>query len=134
MNPSNYSSLSEVAFQRMISTELRRVERSHKFLVMMMLDIGELPISGDNALTLKKFNSALRLNLRETDVVGWYKEGRVVGVIFTEVASDMRTAIPDILMTRVREILQSIPHSQDFHHIRLSFHVGLGDERDDVPS
>ncbi len=126
-------SLNQVAFHRTISTEQRRADRGHKSFLLMLLDIGERAISQDTELILRKIQSVLRLNLRETDIVGWYKEGCVVGVIFTEIPSNSPISVPAILTTRVREILSRLLF-QEFQHIDVSFHLGPGDEQLDGDS
>ena len=110
------------------------MDRSRKSFLLMLLDIGEPTISRDNDIILREIQFALRLKLRETDVVGWYQDGCIVGVIFTEIASNALMSIPAILMTRVREILKSRLPSQEFQHIDVSFHTGPGNEALDAYS
>ncbi len=72
--------LNEEAFQRMIAIERKRTERSRKPFLLMLLD------AGDHAHSSKALTSIVPVLLsttRETDVVGWYKDGSMVGVIFT---------------------------------------------------
>lgn len=100
----------------------------------MLLEVGEHAISRDTEPSLGKIHSVLRLNLRETDIVGWYKEGCVVGVLFTEIPSNSPISVPAILTIRVREILKSRLLFQEFQHIVVSFHLGPGEEQLDAHS
>jgi len=119
----SHDSLDERAFHRTISAEQRRANRSHKSFLLLLLDIGGPTISKDDQLTLGRIQSALSLKLRETDVVGWYEEGCVVGIIFTEIASHSKSSLPAIVTARVREIVKSCIPSREFDRLSVSFHL-----------
>src|SRR5215831_15714757 len=83
---SGQAPLAENIFQSMLTLERRRAERSRKPFVLMLLDAMDEEGSATSLLA-----SAARVasnNSRETDVVGWYKNGAILGVIFTEVSAD----------------------------------------------
>jgi len=115
--------LNQQSFQRMISVERKRTERSRKPFLLMLLDMGDALPSDKNGKALGNILSALSLSTRETDVTGWYKDGSVVGVMFTEIAVDDRGTILSTMMTRVSETLRSNLSSQQFSQISISFHL-----------
>ena len=113
--------LSEKAFHRMISTERRRTERSHKPFLVMLLDMGdEAPSNGENSLS--KIVDVLSLATRETDAVGWYRNGVVVGVMFTEIDAEEKKHILNTMLARVSASLQDNLSFEQFNQISISFH------------
>ncbi len=59
---------------------------------------------------------------REIDVVGWYENQYIVGVMFTELVIDDRNSILSKMLTRVSNILQDILTFEQFNQISISFH------------
>ena len=113
--------LSEDAFHRMISLERKRTERSHKPFLLMLLDMGDqAPEDGEN--NLRKILDALCLATRETDIAGWYKDGLLVGVMFTEVDVDEKKHILNTMLSRVSGALQDKLSFEQFNQISISFH------------
>ncbi|HWF91637.1 MAG TPA: sugar transferase [Terriglobales bacterium] len=115
--------LNEEMFHRMVSLERKRTERSGNPFLLMLLDTGEVPHAGRDSKSLNKIVSALNVTTRETDVIGWYKDGSVVGVMFTEISIEDRTAILSIMMTRVSETLRHHLSFELFSRISISFHL-----------
>lgn len=56
---------------------------------------------------------------RDTDYIGWYREGRILGVILTAVRSDSAGKGLDSLMTRVRDRLQDALTLTDDHFLQI---------------
>lgn len=124
--------LNEEAFHRMVSLERKRTERSRKPFLLMLLDTGECLPAGRNEKLLGKILAALALATRETDVTGWYKENAAVGVMFTEIGIEDRSAIVSTMMTRVSETLSSSLSFEQFNQISISFHLFPEDWDHDV--
>jgi lipopolysaccharide/colanic/teichoic acid biosynthesis glycosyltransferase len=59
---------------------------------------------------LRQLVHAISSSTRETDLVGWYKNGGVLGVIFTEVNLNEKTPITQLLLTK---IVKSLHHHLD---------------------
>ena len=77
--------LTQQLFTKMLWLERKRTERSHRGFVLMLLDPGKLLDHGSNReKTLAKILTALAQSVRDTDITGWYKDGGILGVIFTE--------------------------------------------------
>jgi hypothetical protein len=112
--------LGEEAFHRLISIERRRTKRSRKSFLLMLLDMGE---HSNSRLGMREVLSTLTGVLRETDVTGWYKEGSVVGILFTEITLDDEGSTAATLMRRVSQALKSRLSPQQFHQIGISFHL-----------
>src|SRR5216684_5252208 len=93
--------LQEETFHNMLTLERRRAERSRKPFVLMLLDAGP---SGEAEATdrlVSQVTSVLLKSTRETDLVGWYKKGAILGVIFTEISLEFTTPITEILRSKV---------------------------------
>jgi lipopolysaccharide/colanic/teichoic acid biosynthesis glycosyltransferase len=118
-----YSVLGEEPFHRMIALERKRTERSGKPFLLMLLDAGHCLPSDRNGKVLGKILSALSLSTRETDVTGWYKNGSIVGVMFTDISADDRESILGTMMSRVSETLQNNLSLEKFSQISMSMHV-----------
>jgi lipopolysaccharide/colanic/teichoic acid biosynthesis glycosyltransferase len=70
---------------------------------------------------------------RETDVVGWYKEQAIMGVMFTGLVMTDRNMILDTILTRVSSMLRGELTVDQFEQISLSFHF-FPDEWDLIDS
>ena len=125
--------LNQEAFQRIISLERRRTERSRKPFVLMLLDMGDhLPFEA-TAKSLSKLLAAVSVCTRATDVAGWYKQGSVVGVMFTEIAVEDRRTIVSTMISRVSEMLRTKLSLEQFNRVSVSFHVFPEDWEQESP-
>src|SRR5580704_14662020 len=115
--------LSEESFQRMISLERKRSERSRKPFLLMLVDMGGYVPSERTTQVLGSILSALAVSTRETDVTGWYKHSSVVGVMFTEIGLEDRASVLSTMITRVSETLKSTLTFEQFNQVSLSFHL-----------
>jgi len=114
--------LNAEAFRRMIALERKRSERSRKPFILLLLDMGERP-SEKNGKILVKISSVLSVSTRDTDVTGWYANDCVLGVMFTELASENGASIPSTVIARVTDTLRSNLALDQFNRVRISFHV-----------
>jgi len=112
--------LSEEAFHRVISLERRRTERSRKPFLLMLLDMGDHLPSEAIEKNLRRLLAALSVSTRETDVAGWYKSDRIVGVMFTEIGLDDRATIVSTMISRLSEILRTY---LSLEQLGISFHL-----------
>jgi lipopolysaccharide/colanic/teichoic acid biosynthesis glycosyltransferase len=111
--------LAEHAFQRMLTHERRRSERSRRPFVLMLLHRQDCP-----AETI--FHQALSVitqSTRETDLVGWYKESSILGVIFAEVGGDEKSLIVEALRTKIATALKEHLGCQTAAQIAISLHI-----------
>jgi hypothetical protein len=79
------SAYSENAFRYFLDIERKRAELSNRPLLLLLIDVLDDGTRGrsrhDSAdLVL----AALSGSLRDTDLVGWYHEGRVLGAVLTQ--------------------------------------------------
>lgn len=115
--------LPEEHFHRMVRLERKRAERSGKPFLLMLLDTGRFAASQKNNRVLQNIFSALGLSTRDTDVIGWYKDNAVVGVMFTEIAVDLKKSILGTMLMRVSSALRDSLTLEQFSQINISFHL-----------
>lgn len=121
--PSNIEILDEKAFQGLLRLERKRAERSGRAFILMLLEPGTLLRNPAKRPVFNKVLAALSQSIRETDPRGWYEEGAVFGVIFTEVGEGGCGEMLKMLLAKVGNALQSALSLEQINEIRLSFHV-----------
>jgi lipopolysaccharide/colanic/teichoic acid biosynthesis glycosyltransferase len=99
--------LQEETFHSMLTLERRRAERSRKPFVLMLLDASPACDAETSEPLMSHVTSILLKSIRETDLVGWYQNGVILGVIFTEVSLEGTTPIPEILSSKVVNALHN---------------------------
>src|SRR5271154_1201717 len=85
--------LNEGTFKRMIAVERKRTERSREPFLLMLLHAGNHQRSEKNGKALDNILSVLPASIRETDLIGWYKDRITVGVMFTGLACNDKNSI-----------------------------------------
>jgi lipopolysaccharide/colanic/teichoic acid biosynthesis glycosyltransferase len=114
---------SESNFCHMLRLEKRRVERSGKTFLLVLLDCSHLLNgSGRNFVTLERMRRGLSFCFRETDIKGWYERDRVIGVVLTEMAS-VDERVEDRIHKKIFGSLCRSLSSNDAKKIEISFHV-----------
>jgi lipopolysaccharide/colanic/teichoic acid biosynthesis glycosyltransferase len=110
-------------FQRVLSLERKRSERSGRPFVLLLLDSGTLLKQCQNAVTLPKLLNAVSRSTRDTDITGWYKDGSTIGVIFTELGDSERKEVVRTLSGKVMNALYDLLSVEEINELRLSFHI-----------
>lgn len=115
--------LQEDTFQSLLMLERKRAERSRKPFVLMLLDGRSLPVNGSVETFMGGIISVLFRSTRETDLVGWYREGQVLAVLFTEINFEGQAPITDILHSKVLAALQVELDQALLSQLRTSVHL-----------
>jgi len=98
----------EEAFQYFLEIERKRSELSNRAFLLMLVDFNKHPRI--DAVAADKLFSVLALCLRETDFLGWYREGRVAGAVLTQHGETGRDDLSDGVRQRIGEALrQGLP-------------------------
>lgn len=98
--------LKEETFRAMLTLERRRAERSRKPFVLMLLDSNAVQTDARGAAFVERVAYVVSDAIRESDLVGWYEEGEVLAVIFTELSSDENCPITEVLRSKVVRALR----------------------------
>ncbi len=126
LQPRNSSASNDVltaeVFQRMISLERKRSERTQRPFVLLLMDTGRSLPTDKNGRILLDILSALQAAARETDVMGWYESNSVVGVMFTEITLNNNLILSTIL-SRISDVLRNRLTTEQFSQVKFSFHL-----------
>lgn len=127
---SGFGMLPHELFMKLLCLERKRTERSGRRFVLMLLDPGSLLKSAKMSVAANLL-SAITQATRDTDLKGWYKDGSIIGVIFTEVGGGQDQTIVRALSTKITDSLYDALSVPEINQIRLSFHVFPEDWEDD---
>jgi lipopolysaccharide/colanic/teichoic acid biosynthesis glycosyltransferase len=111
---------SEDTFRSMLAIERRRAERSSQpFVLMLLSPQGQ---NGSSGKILLRILGAVAGQTRETDLVGWHKEGEVLGIIFTQVSPDP-CAVTEILRAKITAALRAGLGDEIARVVAMSVHI-----------
>jgi exopolysaccharide biosynthesis polyprenyl glycosylphosphotransferase len=117
--------LAEEPFIRLLSLERMRTERSRRQFVLMLLDAQGVPKPEKREKILLKIAGAVSGSIRETDVLGWYSKGCVVGVILTDIGrtdTDIDAAL-NAVQVRIGAALRREMTLRQANEIHTAFHL-----------
>ena len=114
--------LTEDMFRRILCWERKRAERSHRFFLLMLVNAGIRQANQGERRVLSEIWSALSCSTRETDIVGWYQENAVLGVILTEIDKADRNALQNLIRAKVSAALRAKLSAEQVDEIHFSFH------------
>jgi exopolysaccharide biosynthesis polyprenyl glycosylphosphotransferase len=89
----------------------------------MLLDCGDLLPSEANSKIVTQIISALSGSTRATDIIGWYKNDSVIGVLFSEIIIDNRGSMIDAMMARMSSAFSKTLSLTQLNQVSVSFHV-----------
>lgn len=115
--------LSEESFHSTLTRERRRAERSRKHFVLMLLDSHAVHKNGNTATLIGQLASVVTSVTRETDVVGWYEQGEILAVIFTEINVEGEVPITDALHSKVMKALRENLDAHVVRHLVVTVHL-----------
>jgi hypothetical protein len=97
----------EEAFRYFLAVERKLSERSPRPFLLLRVDLPTgAGTHGDiNPAVAAQLFSGLWRCLRETDVIGWLREGRVAGAILTPVADPSAASVARLIHDKVRGTL-----------------------------
>ena len=98
----------EDAFRYFLEIERARAEVSARPLLLLLIDLKSEGTREHRmpAATADKLFASLSLCLRDTDFIGWYRDGRVAGAVLTQHSETSDARIPDLVAQRVSAALQ----------------------------
>jgi len=115
--------LSEEAFVSMLYLERRRAERARNRFVLILVDVKKtLNDFSNKERTLQTIAKSLTEATRETDVVGWYLENSLVGVIGTELGKATNELVQKRFFDKLRSIFEVTLGMEKSASISVSFH------------
>jgi exopolysaccharide biosynthesis polyprenyl glycosylphosphotransferase len=114
--------LSEDAFISMLYLERRRAERAQKRFVLVLVDVKKGNGLNHKDRELSALVGALSDATRETDIIGWYLENNLFGVIGTELGNATNQVVQERFLSKVRKAFESTLGRENGVGISISFH------------
>jgi exopolysaccharide biosynthesis polyprenyl glycosylphosphotransferase len=115
--------LNEDAFVSMLYLERRRAERAANRFVLILVDVKEnLAGTSGKDRTIQTLTKALSEATRETDIIGWYLENSLMGVIGTELGKASNEVVQKRFLEKLRNVFESTLGVEKSASISVSFH------------
>jgi hypothetical protein len=106
-------------FYHMLRIEKKRSERSHKPFLLVLFDISGLDTEIKNGCTREKLKNIILACSRETDIRGWIKYNKIIGIIYTEITSIDGSSI-ETIFRKVNDKIGNILGAEFMNKIRIS--------------
>jgi exopolysaccharide biosynthesis polyprenyl glycosylphosphotransferase len=115
--------LNEDAFISMLYLERRRAERAQNRFVLILVDVQKLVsgVSGKDRM-VQLLAKSLSEATRETDIIGWYLDSSMMGVIGTELGNASNEVVQKRFLDKLRKIFESTMGIEKSASISVSFH------------
>ncbi|MDG5816866.1 sugar transferase [Chitinispirillales bacterium ANBcel5] len=114
--------IDEKQFRTMLIFERKRTERSHKPVLLILLDVSKLyefkDIRFTEMLKVKRVIQALIEFTRDVDIRGWYTHGTVIGILCTEFDGISR----DSLCQKVKIVAEGALGTGDASKLAVTCH------------
>lgn len=123
---------SEETFQYFLGIEQKRSARSNLPVHLLLLSLNEqagLGTSIDRPLAARLF-SALTQCLRETDFVGWHREGRIAGAVLTHCEGGAGMQFAHVVAGRLHNALRPHHPSDPVHRLKVRVHLRPSTRKD----
>jgi len=114
--------LNETAFASTLYLERRRAERAGKRYVLMLVDVKDVFSSEEAPTAREKITQILSEITRETDIIGWYLQDSLIGVIGTEIGSASSQEIRQVVTEKFRDAFSRALGPRKASLIFVSFH------------
>jgi hypothetical protein len=90
--------------------------------MLLLLNVEDLMPASDEDPFVRELETALSSCARETDIKGWYEQGKVAGIILTELKAIDEVA-KEKMFLKIQELLAKALGSEAVQKIRVSYHV-----------
>ena len=109
------------AFRYLLESESKRSERSGYFCQILLVYRTDAQgrIVQMNSHVAKTVMAALSRSLRETDYIGWYRDGRIVGAVLTVLVQESMAQVSTYLQPRLVEILRAELGVEKTRHLQI---------------
>ena len=107
---STVDAYNEEAFRYFLQVEEKRFLRSNRRFLLLLLDVNNEAGNAepyDPSLSKMLFE-ALKPCVRETDFVGWYRQGRVIGVACTQLEDSQGSAVVSVVADRFQRAMRGV--------------------------
>jgi hypothetical protein len=113
--------LSEAQFHQMVRLERKRARRSSKPFLLVHLDVTRYFAASGDDRSRRRMLAALAVATRETDILGWSKHEKVIGVMFIELGTEVDSPLMATMLLRVSDVLRDILALEQFRRVDITF-------------
>jgi len=106
----------------MVYLERRRAERAQKRYVLLLVHVKDAIQDTQKTRTLEKITGTLCKFTRETDIIGWYVEDNLIGVIGTEIGKASPKEVREAITEKLRCAFLEAVGPEKASLIFVSFH------------
>lgn len=110
-------------FRTLLTLERRRAQRSGQTFILMLLDGSMVDEKKRATGFAEKLVGAVSGAIRESDIIGWYEQGKVLGVIFTELNQIENLPVADVLEHKIQKAFKENLDRSMASKIVVSLHV-----------
>lgn len=114
--------LAEDAFVSMLYLERRRAERAKKRFVLILLDVKPVITDSQRQRAVVKLAKALTNSTRETDIIGWYLEDDLLGIIGTEIGRSSPEIVQMRMLDKLRRAFRESLGPEKTGQVSVTFH------------
>ncbi len=121
--PGREGVLAEATFHALLTHERRRAERSRKPFVLMLLELHAQHAKSVSSAFSERVKAAIAGATRETDLIGWYEEGRILAVIFAELNVEENVPVAELLRSKIERVLDNSVGAKAAARIVITTHI-----------
>jgi len=114
--------LNEDAFVSMLYLERRRAERSDNRFVLVLVDVNHLMMAHGKDRMIHLLMKSLSEATRETDIMGWYLEDSLMGVIGTQLGKATNDIVKKRFLEKLCDVFEAAVGPEKSASISVSFH------------
>jgi len=114
--------LNEDAFVSMLYLERRRAERADNRFVLVLVDVKQLMGGSGRDRMVQALTKSLSEATRETDIIGWYLQNSLMGVIGTQLGKSTNEVVQKRFLDKFRGLFESTLGAEKSSSISVSFH------------
>ncbi len=111
----------EEAFRHLLAIESKRSEQSGRYWQIILVhwtDAQGVIVQMNSDIAPKVIAASFR-SLRETDYVGWYRDGRIIGAVLTVLAKEAMTQVATRFKSHLEEIILGEIGIEETSHMRI---------------
>ena len=113
--------LTEDQFHQMVRLERKRAQRSRKPFLMVHLDVSRYLSHSADDKARRRMLAALTSATRDTDILGWSKQEKVIAVMFIELGTELDNTLMATMLVRVSDVLRNVLALEQFRRVDISF-------------
>lgn len=113
----------EKSFNAMLARERKRTERSKRQFILVTLSRSEIPAGENGKNPYHRILSTLSSSIRDIDVLGWYKTGLVLGIIFPEIDDTSKGMATSSILGRVKTNLAANLTREEREKLEVSVYL-----------